>query len=375
MNVAKRPDGRWRARYRGPDGKEFAKHFARKVDAERWLTEQRSKLNRGEWVDPALGQVTVRDWAPIWLASKSGLKPTTRRTYEQVYRVHIEPRWGSYPLSRITYADVVTWVAELTGRGLSPSRTGHALLVVKQLLDLAVLDGRIGRNVAAAVKAPRQRKGEQRFLTHGQVTALAEECGDRWPQYRVLVLVLAYTGLRWGEVRALRVKRLDLMRGRLEVSENLPEGSSEAELVAPKSHRRRVVPLPRFVVDELAAVVAGRGANDLVFTNPAGTRLDNSNFRRDALDPAVRALGLAPFTPHNFRDTAASLAVSAGANVKAVQRALGHASAAMTLDLYAGLFSEDRDQVAERLHAAAIDQRLSAGPMPGRSTLAKRRLH
>ncbi len=353
MNVAKRPDGRWRARYRGPDGKQFAKHFARKVDADRWLTEQHSKLNRGEWVDPALGQVTVGAWAPVWLASKSGLKPTTRRTYEQVYRVHVEPRWGSYPLSRITYAEVVTWVAELTGRRLSPSRTGHALLVVKQLLDLAVLDGRIGRNVAAAVKAPRQRKGEQRFLTHGELTALADECGGRWPQYRVLVLVLGYTGLRWGEVRALRVKRLDLMRGRLEVFENLPEGSSEAEVVAPKSHRRRVVPLPRFVVDELATVVAGRGPDDLVFTNPAGTRLDNSNFRRAALDPAVRALGLAPFTPHNFRDTAASLAVSAGANVKAVQRMLGHASAAMTLDVYSGLFADDLDRVAEQLHTAA----------------------
>ncbi len=114
-----------------------------------------------------------------------------------------------------------------------------------------------------------------------------------------------------------------------------------------------MVPLPRFVVDELTAVVAGRGPNDLVFTNPAGTRLDNSNLRRDALDPAVRALGLAPFTPHNFRDTAASLAVSAGANPKAVRRALGHASAAMTLDVYAGLFADDLDRMAEQLHEAA----------------------
>ncbi len=134
------------------------------------------------------------------------------------------------------------------------------------------------------------------------------------------------------------------------------------------------MPLPRFVLDELTTVVAGRGPSDLVFTNPAGTRLDNSNFRRDALDPAVRALGLAPFTPHNFRDTAASLAVSAGANVKAIQRMLGHASAAMTLDVYSGLFADDLDRVAQRLHAAAVDHCVVAGPVPGRSTLAKRRL-
>ena len=91
-----------------------------------------------------------------------------------------------------------------------------------------------------------------------------------------------------------------------------------------------------------------------MFTNAAGGLLDNSNFRRNVFDPAVRALGLAPFTPHDLRDTAASLAVSAGANVKAVQRMLGHASAAMTLDVYAGLFSDDLDRVAERLNDAAL---------------------
>ena len=76
--MQKQPDGRWRARYRDPQGKEHAKHRARKSDAERWLVEQQSKVNRGEWVDPALGRVRVRDRAPTLLASKAGLKPRTR---------------------------------------------------------------------------------------------------------------------------------------------------------------------------------------------------------------------------------------------------------------------------------------------------------
>lgn len=111
--------------------------------------------------------------------------------------------------------------------------------------------------------------------------------------------------------------------------------------------------------------MSGTAPDGLVFTNSAGGLLDNSNFRRDAFDPAVRAVGLAPLTPHNLRDTAASLAVSAGANVKAVQRMLGHASAAMTLDVYSGLFADDLDRVAERLHESAMKARNEV--VPGRS--------
>ncbi len=356
-SLTKRPDGKWRARYRDAAGKEHAKHFARKVDADRWLVEQRSRLARGDWVDPALSRVRVREWAATWLASKQGLKPTARRSYESLWRTLVEPRWGDLPLAAVSYGDVVTWVAELNGGGLSPSRVGQALLVLKQVLALAVLDGRLAKNPAAAVKAPRARKGEQRFLTHAQLLVLADECGRSGDQYRVLVLLLGYTGLRWGEVRALRVKHLDLLRGRLEVTENIPDGFTEVDTVAPKSHRHRVVPIPRFLLADLAEVCAGKDPGALVFTNEAGRLLDNSNFRRNVFDPAVRSRGLGPLTPHNLRDTAASLAVSAGANVKAVQRMLGHASAAMTLDVYSGLFADDLDQLADRLHDAALAAR------------------
>jgi integrase len=181
------------------------------------------------------------------------------------------------------------------------------------------------------------------------LAALADECGE----YSPLILLLGYTGLRWGEARALRVRHLDLMRRRVQVAENIPDGSSEAETVAPKSHRRRVVPLPVFLVEVLAGQVAGKDPDDRVFTNSRGGLLDNSNFRRSVFDPAISVVGFSPFTPHNLRDTAASLAVSVGANVKVIQRMLGHASAAMTLDVYASLFTDDLDDVAFRLNEAA----------------------
>jgi integrase len=181
------------------------------------------------------------------------------------------------------------------------------------------------------------------------------------------MLALGYTGPRWGEARALRVRRVDLARARLEIAEILPDGTPEAEIVTPKSHRRRTVPVPRLVADELADVTADKRPSDLVFTSATGTVLDNGSLPRDVLDDAVRALGLAPFTPHHLRDTAANLAVSAGANVKAVQRMLGHASAAMTLDVYSGLFADDLDRVAEQLNQAALQAREGLGRTPTRN--------
>jgi integrase len=113
-------------------------------------------------------------------------------------------------------------------------------------------------------------------------------------------------------------------------------------------------------VDALALATAGKGPDDFVFQAPKGGALMLQNFRRSVFDPAVRAAGLEDVTPHDLRHTAASLAVSAGANVKAVQRLLGHASAAMTLDVYSGLFDDDLDAVADRLDEgsarAAADQ-------------------
>jgi integrase len=104
--------------------------------------------------------------------------------------------------------------------------------------------------------------------------------------------------------------------------------------------------------DELAAHVAGKRSADLVFTAPNGGPLRNTNFRPRVFQPAAESVGLAGVTPHDLRHTAASLAVAAGANVKAVQRMLGHASASMTLDVYADLFGDDLDAVAHRLDEA-----------------------
>ncbi|HEX2893654.1 MAG TPA: site-specific integrase [Marmoricola sp.] len=202
------------------------------------------------------------------------------------------------------------------------------------------------------MRLPRVARKEPVFLTHEQVDRLAEACVG----FELFIRLLAYTGLRWGEATALQVKRVNLMRRRLEVVRTAID-LGEVTYGTPKTHQYRSVPIPRSIVDELAQHVAGKEPDDLVFTSPHGAPLRNHNFRARVFTPAAKAIGVPHLTPHDLRHTAASLAVQAGANVKAVQRMLGHASAAMTLDVYAGLFGDDLDAVADRLDEAAAKAR------------------
>jgi integrase len=246
------------------------------------------------------------------------------------------------------------------------------------VLELAVRDGRLSRNPAAGVRLPKVATAEKRFLSREEVFQLADAAAE-YPipevgrQYRTLVLVLAFCGLRWGEVAGLKVKRLDLLRRRLAVAETLSEVGGHLTWDTSKNHQVRSVPIPGFLADLLAEVTVGKAPDDLVFTTWRGRPLRNLNFRRDVFDKAAEDAGLAGVTPHELRHTAASLAVSTGANVKAVQRMLGHASAAMTLDVYSGLFDDDLDGVAERLDAAVASDGQQMGNRLGRAEVVELR--
>jgi integrase len=359
-SIAKRPDGNWRARYRDARGKEHSQHFARKVDAQRWLDGVTMAVQTGSYVDPGLSRVTVGEWSARWLAGQSQLKPSTRARYEGILRVQVLPTWRDVRLSDVTHADVVAWVSSLD---LAPATVRQAHRVFSLVLGLAVRDGRMPRNPADKVPLPRAAKPDKRFLTHAEVARLADAAGP----YGLAVQVLAYTGLRFGELAALRVGRVDLLRRRIKVAESVTEVAGRAVWGTPKSHAVRSVPVPRSLADSMAEQMAGKAPGDFVFTAPKGGALLLRNWRRQVFDPATRAAGLDGVTPHDLRHTAASLAVSAGANVKAVQRLLGHASAAMTLDVYSGLFDDDLDALADRLDEgsarAAADSLRTAAPV------------
>lgn len=358
-SATKRGRGRWLGRYRDHSGRERTKTLPTKGEALAWANEQERKIRRGEWTDPALARVTVADLVEKWYSTLT-VKPSTRSDYERIVDRIILPRWGSVRLDRIAPSDVRAWVASMTGasgRKAGPSLVHKTHGVFSQMLDLAVMDGRLPRNPARSAPGsrgylPRLPKNQHHtYLTDGQLRALADECGE----YQAFVLFLGYTGLRWGEATALRIRDVDHLRGRVTVARAVVEVRGELVWGLPKSHAARTVDVPAFLRDALASAMAGKGPDDLVFTSPTGTTLRNRNFSRRVLAGASKRAGLDEVvTPHDLRHTAASLAISSGANVKVVQKMLGHSSAALTLDTYAGLFADDQNDIAERLNARAL---------------------
>jgi integrase len=348
VSLARRPDGTWRPRYRDIAGKEHARHFTRKADAQLWLDSVTTSVHTGAYVDPKRMRLTVGEWSGRWLQTKVDLKPTTRRSYDCVLRVHILPEWGPVRLGDITYQGVAAWVARLNGSHLSASSVRLAHRVLSLVVAHAVRDDRLARNPATGVPLPRARRGEQVFLSYQQVDELADAAG----RDRLAILFLAYTGVRYGEMAALRVRNLNLLRRRALIAEAVADVDGHAVFGTPKNHQRRQVPIPRFLAQELSGHVTGKEPGDFVFSAEKGGVLHLRNFRRKSWDPAVRAAGLQGLTPHGLRHTAASLAIASGANVKVVQTMLGHRSATMTLDLYGHLLADQLDEVADAMDVA-----------------------
>jgi integrase len=349
-NIQRRPDGKWRARYRDANHREHARHFPRKRDAEQWLASQEVAIARGEWVDPTLSKITLGEWLPRWLALQLQLKPTTMVRYEVARRRQILPRWELVPLSRITHSDVSSWVHGLTDEGLAPATVRYAHRVLSLALTAAVRDGRLVRNVAEGVPLPRVVATPKRFITHDQVQALAEACVP----YDTLIRVLAYAGLRWGELVALTACRIDLVRRRIEVVEAITEVHGRVVVGTTKTHHRRSVPIPRFPGRRAGApfgregprrsgVYRAQGRGAAQYELPTAVLRSGCGEGRTAWTDAARA------APHRSQPC-----YSRRRQRQAVQLMLGHASAAMTLDIYAGLFADDLDAVADRLDRAFV---------------------
>lgn len=347
---------RYRVRYRTPEGRQTTKRgFTTKKDARDFsATVHVSKL-RGDYIDPSSSRVTVGTLGPEWLARQTHLKPSSRRTVEVAWRVHVEPRWSGVKLADIRHSSVQSWVSEMSATS-GPVTVIRAFGVLAGILDEAMRDRRVLTNPARGVKLPRKVKREHSYLTDGQVMALARQAG---PDKAVVVLVLSYCGLRWGELAGLHVADIDMLRRRIHVRRNAVNVGGAVQVGTPKTHERRSIPFPRFLADALSAACAGKGRDEIVFPSAGGGYAKSPGvstwFSGAVSRCAAESAGFPRVTPHDLRHTAASLAVSAGANVKAVQKMLGHASAAMTLDTYADLFDKDAEAVAD-----AHDERVSS---------------
>ncbi len=364
---------RYRVRYRTPDHRQTTRRgFSTKRDAEAFLHSVEVSKLRGEFIDATAARATIGELGDEWLKSKEArLKPSSFRPLQIAWRVYVRPRWGSTYVGDVRHSAVSAWVAELAaGTALSTRSSSRraskmeakpksattvlrAHGVLAGVLDVAVKDRRITSNPCRGLdNLPRKSSREHRYLNHDELTALAEAAGE----HGTLVLLLGYCGLRWGEVSALRRRDVDLNRRRLTVAQNAVLVGGVIELGTPKSHERRSVPFPALLTDEISRAIAGKNPDELVFGGSFGGYLRRPNTSAGTTSWFLRALsaaGLERMGIHDLRHTAASLSVSAGANVKAVQRMLGHKSAAMTLDVYADLFDDDLDAVSDLLNQAA----------------------
>lgn len=356
--IRKRPDrpSPWRAGYRGPDGREHSRSFERKVDAERWLRSELQKMDRGIWVDPEAGNITVDEWSVIWMSGRVGLTEKTRAGYQRILNSRILPTFGAVPVKKITRSAIASWVSDMSDEGLSSSRVRNCFNVLGACLDAAVNEGLIGRNPARGVELPTQSaQTDHRYLTAQQVDDLASAVPTKAD--RSLIFVLAYGGLRWGEAVALRRRRVDVLRRQLSIAEAATQVSGRLVFGEPKTHRRRIVHLPRFVAEELAQHLRSRPSDPvaLMWAAPKGGPLRYNQYRSRVWDPGVTGAGLEGLTPHALRHTCASLMRAEGADVKAIQTQLGHHSPMITLSIYTHLFEDAFDSVMDRLDAAHRD--------------------
>ena len=346
---------RWLVRW-VDEGQEYQKSFDRKVDATAFLGELTTARSTGRFVHERAGRVTVSDLWELWRNQTGHLSAKTRQSQETAWNAHVKPRWAGVAVGDIRVTAVRAWVSEMASETEGHPAVGvptieRAVGVLRALCEVAVDDKRIAANPAVNVKLPKREHAERAYLTVGQVQELAEAVSYR-PE---VVRFLAFTGLRWGEMAALRVQDFDMLRRRVDVRRSVTEVKGKLVWGTPKTHERRSVPFPAVLAEELGQLMVGKGREDLVFTAEGGGVLRNSVYRPRVFDKAVSSCQEAgefpSLTPHDLRHTAASLAISSGANVKAVQRMLGHAKASMTLDTYADLFDDDLDLVAGALDA------------------------
>ncbi|KWT62885.1 hypothetical protein ADL21_06250 [Streptomyces albus subsp. albus] len=350
----RQPPGRWRVRWYGPDGKGKAKTFAKLPQAEAEVHAITARLNKGSYRDPKSGKAAVKVVAEEWHMAGRRRGRRTKADYRDILDAYVLPYWGAWQVGAIRWEDVSEWVDKLctepgvSGRQLGPARIVKIYRVFAGVMKHAVKSHRIAVNPATEHELPHKDDDDDHvYLSHDQLEALAAASGE----YRLLVLVLGYCGIRWCEAIAAKSARFNFDTRRLRIVQGYTDVKGKLELGPVKNHEKRSVPLPRSFAEELREVSEGLKRDDLIFTAPEGGPLRYSNFRSRTFDKAAEAAGLGDLgvTPHKLRHTAASLAIAAGADVKVVQLMLGHKSAAMTLDIYGHLWPDRLDEVADAL--------------------------
>jgi integrase len=337
---------RWRARYVDDHGREHAKGFSRKTDAQQWLDGQTAALVSGTHVAPRDSRVTVAQWCEQWIAGYAVHRKGTvksARTHVNLITEHL----GHLLLSEVKPSDVRAWIAKLQGEGRKPSYI-HALhRRLSQILSDAVLDRLLGTNPCSRRTSPPMGNAKVYVATTQQVWALYDAMPDH---LRVAVLLGAFAGLRISEAAALRVSDVDFMHGSVHPVRQWPD------MPLKTAGSDSPIPIPRELALMLSASVRTY-PGDLLVTDGTGKAAGPYRIER-ALRQAREAVEDLPegFTFHDLRHYLASLLIASGADIKTVQARMRHASARTTLDTYAHMWP-DADESTRTAIARVITAR------------------
>lgn len=328
-----------------------------KKDAQRYLTKKLRELDTGTFVDAS--PLTVGTFLVQWLenSAKPRVREKTLADYTRLARSYLIPPLGHRKLSELTAAEIQSVYAKMQRDGLSPRSIRYAHSVLHGALEQAVRWNMLARNVSKLVDLPRHERREMNALSREEATAfLRASSGTQWDALWVLLLT---TGLRPGE--ALALKWADIESGKIRVQRALTRSGTNYSLVEPKTPRaRRVVTLPKSAAESLNThrlrqieerLKAGPlwVDNDLIFTTRKGNPLDYRLLVQRHFKPLLRGNNLRQIRPYDLRHSCATLLLGAGENVKVVSERLGHASAALTLDVYSHVLPDMQQAAAERL--------------------------
>ncbi|HWD72394.1 MAG TPA: site-specific integrase [Actinomycetota bacterium] len=345
---------RFQARYIDPAGRERAKNFITRAEARAFVVEMESRKRRGEWMAPELGRRTFGEWAEHVEASRINLRDNPRLRDAWILKDLILPTFEQVPIAAIHQDLVQGWVKKLSQAGYAATTVKKAYQTFARIMAAAV-GKRIARTPCVDIVLPADDSRPMRILTEDEIFALADAMPGR---YRALVLTAAYTGLRIGELAALRVRHVNFPRRVLAVEETLTEPQGHVQFGPPKTKAgRRTISVPAAIVDELASHVAAfvpdgeRNPGSLIFAGERGGPMRPNHFRRRTWAKAVKeSVGL-PCHPHDLRHSHASILIKLGVHPKTIQVRLGHTSIRTTMDIYGHLYEGVDEAAAQALDA------------------------
>ncbi|MTD56877.1 tyrosine-type recombinase/integrase [Amycolatopsis pithecellobii] len=363
-SVRQRKSGRWQARYIGPDGLvHVAPHtFPGKRDAEQWLSVVEAEIIRGDWMNPELGRVPFSEFGANWIRQRK-VSQRTREEHASVWRNHIEPFLGRFRVNEVTPEIIRAWRADLLDKGRSEDRTAKAYRLARSMFATAVDDGRIKRNPCRIKGADQHRTPERPHASVDEVYRLADVVPGR---YRFLVLLAAFSGLRWGELIALRRRDIDRKTMIVRVARRVAQLKDGEMSIGPTKSAAgvRTVALPKFLAEDLThhlAEFAEGGRDGLLFVGKRGGVLRRGNFHRETgwTKTVVKAGLPKGFHFHDLRHTGNQMAAEAGATTRELMQRMGQSSVRAAL-IYQHATSVRDQQIADELNARVERHRQGA---------------